>query len=105
MNSLISELTNRLQKFFVLTLLLVSAAHRLNAKAGDTFVIDNLCYTVLTETDKGGTVSVGSASDAVSGTLNIPPVVINKGISYQVTAIADEGFFKCGNLTGHLVTA
>jgi hypothetical protein len=63
---------------------------------GQTFVLGNLLYTVITETN----VSVSKASSGCpTGDLVIPASVENNGTTYTLTAIADQAFFGCTSLT------
>ncbi len=67
----------------------------------DTFTLDGLKYTVLTEepASKTGTVSVEAASKEISGDIVIPTSVANLGIHYSVSLIPFGAFTDCGGLT------
>ena len=62
------------------------------AAVGDTFTINDLTYTVLTEDadSSTGTVSVKAANTSISGAVVIPETVTNGGFSYTVTAFASR---------------
>ena len=85
--------------FYLLGALMVT----LNAGAavGDSFTVNDLTYTVLTE-DAGsssGTVSVKAANTAISGAVVIPETVSNSGFSYTVTTFESRAFRTCGQIT------
>lgn len=74
-----------------LTILLSAAAA--TAADGDVFTIDELKYTVTSETDCH--VSVEAVDKAtISGDVIIPSSVTNNGITYSVTEIPAWGFSK-----------
>lgn len=73
------------------------------ALVGDTFTLENLTYTVLTESSSTGTVSVKNSSTNISGILNIPVSVKNGTVTYKVKKIEDYGFQYCGNLTSVVI--
>lgn len=61
------------------------------AKAGD-FTADGITYDILTES----TVAVSASESGYSGKIEIPATVENEGVTYSVTAIADEAFTYSG---------
>ncbi len=74
----------------------------MQAKVGDSFIQDQLKYTVLTE-DKAtetGTVSVEAESIEISGNILIPGSVENNGITYTVSSIGGSAFNACSKLSG-----
>lgn len=73
---------------------------QLQASVGNTFTIDNLTYTVLTENGSTGSVSVRAKNQSISGDIDIPSSVKNNGITYSVKEIEDAAFFLCRKLTG-----
>lgn len=64
---------------------------------GQTFVIDNLKYTITDDVKNG--VSVSANSTELSGDVVIPAEVEYEGVKYTVTSIAQEGFQECAGLT------
>ena len=64
------------------------------------FMVDGLCYNV---NSNGDEVSVTSAPDSIkenlSGEIVIPPRVLYKGKSYEVTKIGRDAFEGCSHLT------
>ena len=96
-----SGAVSRLFSLFILlaSLLVLPKAQ---ATIGDSFTIDRLKYTVLTEdkTFKTGTVSVQTESTEISGDIEIPASVANGGINYSVTLIRANAFSDCHSLTG-----
>ena len=80
----------------ILTLVIIDVLYFSNSLAYD-FEVDGLCYNILTS----NTVEVTGGS-SYSGTIQIPEKVINNGIEYTVTAIGDNAFSYCYNLTGSL---
>ncbi|MCK9316513.1 MAG: leucine-rich repeat protein [Verrucomicrobia bacterium] len=81
------------------SLLVLPKAH---AAVGDTFTVDQLKYTVLTEehATQTGTVSVKATYNSILGNIEIPASVANGGINYSVTLIPDDAFSDCSDLTG-----
>ena len=71
---------------------------QISAAVGDTFVIDDLKYTVLTEEGSTGTVSIYK-NGSISGDLIISSSVKNNDITYSVTSIRDSAFKNCSSLT------
>ena len=67
------------------------------AWAQTTFEIDNLIYTVIDEANHY--VSVAKGSTELKGSVTIESTVENSGKTYTVTAIADEGFYWCTNMS------
>ena len=96
-----------MKKVLLASLMLLGIVTNGKAAVGDTFVIDGLKYTVLTEdTDNGtGTVSVGkttagSTNDTnLSGEIVVGGSISNNGIAYQVTTVTDSGFRYCKSIT------
>jgi hypothetical protein len=95
-----SCVVSRFVMAFILTSFLVLP--KAHAVIGDTFTIDQLKYTVLTEGSgtRAGTVSVQAESKEISGDIVIPASVANGGINYSVTLILDQAFRECLSLTG-----
>ena len=81
-----------------LALMLTTAIH---AAVGDTFTIDQLTYTVLTEDSENaiGTVSVKAESNTISGDIIIPETVTNNDMDYTVTTLAASAFRGCKSVT------
>ena len=75
---------------------------QISAAVNDTFTIDDLKYTILTEEGSTGTVSVGKNSDTISGSIVIPDSVENNSITYSVTFIGDYAF-QCEGLTSVVI--
>ena len=71
------------------------------AAVGDTFTINDLTYTVLTEdaASSTGTVSVKAANTSISGAVVIPETVSNSGVNYTVSAFASRAFRTCEEIT------
>ena len=71
------------------------------AAVGDTFTINDLTYTVLTEGagSSPGTVSVKAASTAITGAVVIPETVSNGSASYTVTTFVSRAFRQCAQIT------
>ena len=68
--------------------------------AATTFTVDGLKYTITDEANHY--VSVGKGSTAPIGELEIPSTVTypdENGVTYTVTSIGREAFFKCSGLT------
>ena len=70
-----------------------------NAAVGDTFTLNDLTYTVLTEDAASSTVSIKAANTSISGAVVIPETVSNGGITYTVTAFASRAFRTCEEIT------
>ena len=83
----------------ILTLVIIDVLYFSNSLAYD-FEVDGLCYNILTSNTVEVTKKGGDSS--FSGTIQIPEKVINNGIEYTVTAIGDNAFSYCYNLTGSL---
>jgi len=73
------------------------------AFVGEIFTIDDLDYTVRTESGTLGTVSVSSTDYAISGDITIPSLVKNNGITYSVVSIDDDAFDYCKDLTSIII--
>ena len=85
--------------FFLLGVLLVTL--NANAAVGDTFTLNDLTYTVLSEDadNSTGTVSVKAANTSISGAVVIPESVTNGGFVYTVSAFASKAFRSCEEIT------
>ena len=96
-----------MKKVLLASLMLLGIVTNGKAAVGDTFIIDGLKYTVLTEdTDNGtGTVSVGKTTGTyqndpnLTGEITIPATVVNNNITYQVIKITNLGLYKCSDIT------
>lgn len=84
-------------KKYLLFLVAVMLANIGRAAVGDTFEYDGLNYTILSEDDL--TVEVKKKSYYHSGHRTIPAQVTHNGISYTVTAIGENAFSGCNELT------
>ncbi len=103
-NSCCTGVLRLLPSFILLASLLVLP--KAQGAVGDTFTLDTLKYTVLTEepASQTGTVSVASATPTHTGGHNeIPALVANGGIDYSVTSIDEFAFYNCSNLTGIVI--
>src|SRR5574344_251123 len=71
---------------------------------GETFAydfeVDGIYYAKLSDSVS---VQVVSSSTRYSGTVTIPPSVVNNGKTYSVTAIGDKAFFFCTGLTSVII--
>ena len=85
--------------FAVLFTLLLCAAGLTNALA-QTFTVGDLNYSI---NDDGASVTLTGHVDGISGQLVIPESVELYGTTYPVTAIGNNAFEYCYNLTGDLV--
>ncbi len=63
----------------------------------DNFVVDGICYNILSSDDKTVAVTKSYSSD-YSGDVVIPETVTKEGIEYRVTAIGDGAFRYCDYL-------
>ena len=81
------------QSFAILAMLCLPL--HINAKVGDVFTQGNLKFTVLTENDDQGTVSVAKTATSISGELIIPSRVVNQNVSYTVTEVRKNAFYAC----------
>lgn len=99
----LAELSTGLLHRGMMLIIMLLSVMSLQAKVGDTFTQGNLKFTVLTEDGDKGTVSVGCATQSISGELNIPDKVKNDNFNYVVTSIRERGFKNCSGLTGSLV--
>ena len=82
-----------------LSLFLLLMTMGTSAAVKDSFTIGDLTYTVLTENNSSGTVSVKAISTEITGDVVIPETVSNNGILYTVTQVAEKGFWKCKSMT------
>jgi len=84
---------------------MVFSASQSQGAVGDTFKEnedDHIQYTVLTEEGNSGTVEVGAVNKyRLERDVIIPSTATNKdtGITYRVTAIREDGFHGCDNMT------
>ena len=103
MNSRSDTLLRLLSSFILLASLLILP--KADAAVGNTFTVDQLKYTILTEepASQTGTVFVETTSSTISGDLVIPASVLNEGFSYSVSAVTDFGFRDCTNLTSVVI--
>ncbi len=94
-------------RLFTGILALISICVSTQAETGDSFTIDNLTYTVLTEdsVNASGTVSVKAKSTSISGEVVIPETVTYDDCSYTVTQLASSAFNKCKSITSVTVPA
>ena len=70
-----------------------------SAAVKDSFAIGDLTFTVLTEEENSGTVSVKATTKEIAGRVIIPESVTNNGIVYTVTQVADQAFWGCSAMT------
>lgn len=70
-----------------------------SAAVGDTFTIDGLLYTVLTENPNTVSVKAPEYSFDISGDLVIPASVTNNDTEYTVTTLPTNAIGYCLNLT------
>ncbi len=77
----------------------VESDHEEGSDSRGEFTEDEWRYTILSQNETTGTVSVRAASDAISGAINIPDSVEYNEILYSVTSIGDGAFWDCYNLT------
>lgn len=72
------------------------------AADGDTFTVDNLRYTVLSEAEHSATVS--GYVENPTGELVIPSFVSSDyGSEYYVTTIGKSAFYVCSGLTSVII--
>lgn len=73
-----------------------------SAQIDSTFVINHLQYTIINDT----AVQVAIADPTYAGEVSIPAAVIHpdNSQSYAVTHIADNGFYRCPNITSVLLS-
>ncbi|MDE6050367.1 MAG: leucine-rich repeat domain-containing protein, partial [Paramuribaculum sp.] len=95
------------KSLFLAATLMLTASAGASAAVGDTFEIDGLLYTVLTESDGNNTVSIKAHPYAftLSGTLVIPETTNNNGIEYTVTTLPTIAFQYCTGLTSASIPA
>ena len=90
--------------FFKTLLLLAAFLMPQGMMAYDFMDDDGLCYNInsdgtsVTVTYENFSPFLPSYSN-LSGTLTIPPSVTNEGITYSVTSIGDNAFWRCDDLT------
>ncbi len=68
------------------------------AAVNDTFVIDDLLYTVLTETETSKTVKVQSVDTSLQGHVALPASVTHDDTEYILTTLQAEAFKYCTEL-------
>ena len=83
---------------FLLAGALLFSALQAQAAVGESFKLGVLQYTILTENETGGTVSV-ERNGQLSGDIKIPKVVKKGAIKYNVTELRPFAFFEAGGLT------
>ena len=88
----------KLSLFFAVVALLLTG----QTAVAQTFVVDNLSFTV-TDAD-AKTVSVSKA-DGISGNVVIPASVTNEGVTYDVTSVPNQAFYNCSAITGITIPA
>ena len=81
-----------MKHLFTILLALVATT----ASAQD-FVVDGICYNILSEDDR--TVEVTNNPDGYAGDIVIPAEVTYDGRTYQVTTIGEQAFGWCDDLT------
>lgn len=77
--------------------LLVFLLIQIYSVAETTWTDSKFKFTVISE--ENATVSVTKSTDTISGEIVIPDTVTKNGKSYSVTAIANQAFYYCVNLT------
>ena len=88
----------KLSLFFAVVALLLTG----QTAVAQTFVVDNLSFTV-TDAD-AKKVSVSKA-DGISGNVVIPASVTNEGVTYDVTSVPNQAFYNCSAITGITIPA
>ena len=90
-----------MKKVLLASLMLLGIVTNGKAAVGDTFVIDDLIYTVVTQwvTMKTGTVKVKANVTTLSGEITIPSYVENGEFTYKVTLVEDKAFYNCKSIT------
>lgn len=85
--------------FAFILIAIIIAPNVVNATVGDTFIVDEITYTVLTEEEGNNTIEVSSYNRANSPVnLVLDPTVENNGITYSVIAIGEYAFQFCTSL-------
>ena len=84
-----------MKRFFFLPIVLIACS--LAAGAID-FEVDNLRYSVNSD-NTSVTVTTPAEGKTYSGDITIPGSVANNGVTYSVTAIGDDAFQDCTELT------
>lgn len=89
------------KKSLLFAALIAMQAVSVQAAVGDQFVDDGLQFTVVTESESGNTVNVGHIDYdyTLSGDVVIPASITHDGTEYSVTALADNAFFLCTQIT------
>ncbi|MBR6460889.1 MAG: leucine-rich repeat protein, partial [Verrucomicrobia bacterium] len=100
---MLNKYHNNLLNIFVLVVILLFTASQSQATVNESFVVDDLRYTILTEEGATGTVAVKGNNKNISGDLSIPSSVENNSITYSVNRIGWGGFVGYTNLTSVLI--
>ena len=100
---MLNKYHNNLLNIFVLVVTLLFTASQSQATVNESFVVDDLRYTILTEEGATGTVAVKGNNKNISGDLSIPSSVENNSITYSVNRIGWGGFVGYTNLTSVLI--
>ena len=86
-----------MKKFLLLMAVTLTLGLTTRAADGDEFTVDNLKYKVLSE--EGKSASLVGYDVAPTGDLIISQIVKTESSGYIVTAIGEQAFYKCSNLT------
>ena len=90
-----------MKKVLLASLMLLGIVTNGKAAVGDTFVIDDLMYTVVTQwvTMKTGTVKVKANVTTLSGEITIPSYVEDGEFTYKVALVDENAFKNCKSIT------
>ena len=90
-----------MKKLLLASLTLLGIVTNGKAAVGDTFVIDDLMYTVVTQwvTMKTGTVKVKANVTTLSGEITIPSYVEDGEFTYKVALVDEDAFKNCKSIT------
>ena len=101
------ETSMKTKSLFLAATLMLTASAGASAAVGDTFEIDGLLYTVLTESDGNNTVSIQAHPYAftLSGNLIIPETTTNNDVEYTVTTLPTNAFQYCTGLNSASIPA
>ena len=90
-----------MKKLLLASLTLLGIVTNGKAAVGDTFVIDDLMYTVVTQwvTMKTGTVKVKANVTTLSGEITIPSYVEDGEFTYKVALVDENAFKNCKSIT------